>query len=222
MEIILYTLIFIKIIPKVFFVVKVYISKNSELLIALSALTVSLCALIVSIKESRHRRKHDRLSVRPWLQIQLNISEYKGSGLFVVNNGIGPAIITAYSIYYNNELIKVNPHKSPWRAIIKKYNFPNGRYRDNRLPTPYWLPARETIDLFVFDDLKKNVNENDTERDIRIKNINLFIEKINSIRVEIKYQSCYAEKRKSKKRQFKEYFYTEYNGAGKERPDFDE
>ena len=160
-------------------------------------LFVAVIALVVSIRESIHRRRHDRLSVRPWLQIIYNIKDDGDSGLILVNNGVGPGIITEIEVLYKNESIEVGPDINPWKTIRKKYGFPTGRYIYNYPTTPFWLPARESLKLFVYNRLKIET-ELENEKINRIESINLFLNQIKNIKVKIKYQSCYARKRSSK------------------------
>lgn len=85
--------------------------------IALSAMFVSICAVAVSFYEGYSNRLHNRLSVRPNLQISFIVKE-KGAGWRLANNGLGPAIITAFQVTVDD---KPQP---TWRDVIIALKMP--------------------------------------------------------------------------------------------------
>lgn len=174
-----------EIIGKIFCDLKYFISNNAAIIIA------SL-ALAVSIYESIRRRQHDRLSVRPWLQFLCNVSDRGNTGFILINNGVGPSIITEFKVLIDDELLIIEPFKNPWESVILKCKM-CGRIIHNNLPTPYWLPAKEKLKLFVLN-YSENEKITEAEKINRTENINSFIKNLKRIEVKIKYQSCYAGK----------------------------
>ena len=87
---------------------------NSNLLVALSAVLISVCALVVSIYEVRIMRSEQRLSAFPYLSIS-KFYNGRGFGLRVKNSGTGLAFIKSYKIrtgdtYFQN-----------WQEVVDHY-----------------------------------------------------------------------------------------------------
>ena len=51
-------------------------------------------SLSVSICEARAARQHDRISVRPFLELRIGLRQGQAAGLQLINAGLGPAVIT--------------------------------------------------------------------------------------------------------------------------------
>src|SRR5262249_20934 len=69
-----------------------WINENFQAIVALASLVIAVLAFLSSRKTSRAQQEHNRLSVRPLLNIAIGNYELN---LFVslVNNGTGPAVI---------------------------------------------------------------------------------------------------------------------------------
>jgi len=68
-------------------------------IIALAAMFIALGALVVSFWQGFLTRKHNRLSVRPHLTFERDLGDREDSfGIHVVNNGLGPAIYSAFTL----------------------------------------------------------------------------------------------------------------------------
>ena len=158
-----------------FFCLKKFISDNV-------AIIVASLALAISIYESIRGRRHDRLSVRPWLKILFNVKDDGETGLLLVNNGVGPGVITKIKVFFDDELVGGEPTNNPWLSIINKFDL-RERYNYVNPDTPFWLPAKECIKLFISDYSKKEPDD-----------INSFIKIVKRIKVKVYYQSCYAGK----------------------------
>jgi len=95
--------------------------QNAQIIFALSALTVSLVAVIVGVYSAYIDRAYARASVWPRLGVGYsNVTEFGGTPTFkylVSNNGTGPAIIKHIQISYGGELVK------NWSALFKKAKF---------------------------------------------------------------------------------------------------
>ncbi len=84
------------------------------MLIALSAVVISVCALVVSIYEVRIMRSEQRLSAFPYLSISKFYSG-KGFGLRVKNSGTGLALIKSYKIRAGDNYFQ------SWQEVIDHY-----------------------------------------------------------------------------------------------------
>ena len=93
--------------------------------IALSAMIVAVFALFVTIWDSYQSRKHNRLSVKPFLGIGVDIHEKVEFTLS--NQGIGPAVIKEFSVYFDGKLLSKNPRADIYRDLLEgsigKYKF---------------------------------------------------------------------------------------------------
>lgn len=80
---------------------------NYEMIMAISAIIVSISALCVSVFQVRLLEKQVKLSVIPRLDIGFGNMETEYSlGISVSNNGLGPAIIEAVEISYKGKSLK--------------------------------------------------------------------------------------------------------------------
>ncbi|MEZ5082969.1 MAG: hypothetical protein R2750_05925 [Bacteroidales bacterium] len=82
--------------------------------ISFIATFIALLALFFSILDHYQNRKHNRKTVKPILLIEVH--EYdKQYGIFISNQGYGPAIIDSFAVYYKNERIT---HNDVWSEIF--------------------------------------------------------------------------------------------------------
>jgi|ERR1051326_7976375 hypothetical protein len=74
---------------------------------------ISVLALAVAINGAIEARKHNKLSVRPYVRFNhIGAANAPKVGLNVENNGLGPAVISKFSIFLNKER-------------MEKYGFPD-------------------------------------------------------------------------------------------------
>lgn len=78
---------------------------DADAVIALGAAIVALAALFISIYEVHATRRHNRLSVRPVLQLRITLHQGDPSGLSVTNSGLGPAVILGARVWLDGTLI---------------------------------------------------------------------------------------------------------------------
>ncbi|MEO1436124.1 MAG: hypothetical protein AAFV80_11355 [Bacteroidota bacterium] len=74
---------------------------NSNTVIAISALVVSLCALIVSVLEVRYMRSQQKATLWPYVQVGLTYNS-EGFGIRASNMGTGPAVIDGLEVWKGN------------------------------------------------------------------------------------------------------------------------
>jgi hypothetical protein len=68
---------------------------NWERYTALCSMLVAACALMISIWQSYGMQQHNKLSLRPYLETEFNYAEGGKFELYIHNNGMGPAQVTA-------------------------------------------------------------------------------------------------------------------------------
>ena len=67
---------------------------NAGVVIAICATVIAVLSLAVSVSEARATRRHNRISVRPFLELRVTLSQGRRAGLQLINAGLGPAVIT--------------------------------------------------------------------------------------------------------------------------------
>lgn len=67
---------------------------NWEKYTALSSMLVAVLALAISIWQSYSIQQHNKLSLRPYLEMEFNFNEDGSWELFIHNQGLGPAQVT--------------------------------------------------------------------------------------------------------------------------------
>ena len=71
---------------------------DSHLIIALSAVVISICALYISVQEVRIMRTQQRLSMLPYITVSMGYNSY-GFGIYLKNSGTGIAKIQNYRLF---------------------------------------------------------------------------------------------------------------------------
>jgi hypothetical protein len=67
---------------------------NASIVVAICATVIAVLSLAVSVYEARATRQHDRISVRPFLELRASLRQGSTAGLQLINAGLGPAAIT--------------------------------------------------------------------------------------------------------------------------------
>lgn len=114
--------------------------------IAFSAVIVALCALIVSVHEGRATREHDRLSVKPYLEIDFDYTD-KGAGFLLLNEGLGPAVIRSFVVHVDGK-----PQRT-WHTATDALGLPKTHTWFKRVPSPniIWRPHDQEQRVFWID-----------------------------------------------------------------------
>ena len=91
---------------------------------------ISLFALNATIKTSKGWQRHNRLSIQPYLAAQMKTSKTEAAHdpniklecleIKVVNRGIGPAVITDFTLFFAGEPLADNDHKDYQIALKEK------------------------------------------------------------------------------------------------------
>jgi hypothetical protein len=68
-------------------------------------IVIALCALVLTVWESMERREYNRLLLEPRLTLEYSFhgSSNNLGGMFLKNDGLGPAIVRHMSLIYNDE-----------------------------------------------------------------------------------------------------------------------
>src|SRR4051794_40735251 len=75
---------------------------RTDTVIAMTAAVASLCAVVVTIYQTKLSREQQLNSVWPYLMIYEHLGEDQVPKLLVANQGIGPAIVDSVRIVYKN------------------------------------------------------------------------------------------------------------------------
>ena len=67
---------------------------NASVVVAICATGIAVLSLGISVYEARATRRHNRISVRPFLELRVGFPQGRRAGLQLINAGLGPAVIT--------------------------------------------------------------------------------------------------------------------------------
>jgi hypothetical protein len=67
---------------------------NASVVVAICATVIAVLSLVVSVSEARATRRHNRISMRPFLELRVGLPQGGKAGLQLINAGLGPAAIT--------------------------------------------------------------------------------------------------------------------------------
>jgi len=114
--------------------------KSTELLVSLAAAIIAFCALLTSTWQGCETREFYRLSTKPIIVYEWKIREGQKSGLYIQNNGFGPAILRDIEFNYDGKLIQ-SKNNSKWDTVTNMINKNGGRVIHN-----YFNPGDSTKD----------------------------------------------------------------------------
>ncbi|MBC2838634.1 hypothetical protein [Robiginitalea sp. SC105] len=162
--------------------------KDPQNIIALGVTLISVCALVVSIAQTRVMNRQSELmdiqaraSVRPILQMGTNWAFDPESGELIVfqihvnNGGVGPATIDDVQVSLDGKPVR------DWEELFSAFNIPDSipTYKDNRRLSKSIIMAGEEV---VILDLSEN-----------IELARLIYRKMNAVRYKITYSSIYGD-----------------------------
>jgi hypothetical protein len=67
---------------------------SASIVVAICATVIAVLSLTVTVYEAWATRRHDRISVRPFLEPRIGLRQGHTAGLQLINSGLGPAVIT--------------------------------------------------------------------------------------------------------------------------------
>jgi hypothetical protein len=99
---------------------------NKEFLKSVTAyapIFIALVALFLSIWQAHQYRRHNQLSVRPFVQLIREMAAGEPvNGLLVTNAGFGPAIIKDFRIYVDGKVMPDDDDNCGWTHAIRLLN----------------------------------------------------------------------------------------------------
>ena len=78
---------------------------GASVVVAVCATVIAVVSLAVSVYEARASRRHNRISVRPFLELRVGLSQGRPAGLQLINAGLGPAVITRTVLTLDGQLL---------------------------------------------------------------------------------------------------------------------
>lgn len=154
-----------------------------EAIAGFSSAVIALCALAFTIWQVSVQRKHNKLSVTPYLTTWSHSNyDYHRYNLQIINNGVGPALIKKFQIYIDDRQVQGLHLELIKKAI--KILFPNYLYNLSNcyLSNGYMMAPKEARDLVDIQFLGPNFPSPE-EIDHASKRVKIFIE----------YESIYQE-----------------------------
>lgn len=156
---------------------------SSGTLLSLAAVVISIAAASISFWQLDLMREHNRLSVRPYLIITPNLAAEK-SGLYLSNEGIGPGIITSFSVRVGDEQFD-GLGDSRWPAVLEKARL-NPECFAKSWPTQ-GSAVRPGNDIVILEPTKSTLFG-----PMCLLQMSLFLQR-NDVFVEMHYESLYKE-----------------------------
>lgn len=86
---------------------------------AVATVVMAVCALVTSLWQGYSMQQHNKLSLRPYLELEVNIdpvdAKHSRLSAYVNNNGLGPAEVTSLQIRLRDKVLS-NTHQI-WPAM---------------------------------------------------------------------------------------------------------
>jgi hypothetical protein len=152
---------------------------SSDKVLSISAIIIALASIFISVWEGFEIRKHNRLSVRPKLEISYNVAQ-DNFGYVLTNNGLGPAIIMEKKLFIDNTEIKSSGF-SGYDEFFEVLNLKDRLIMHGATGSGITIRPSKNENIFVF----KFVENEDKEK--------LISQIYNRVRIEISYKSMYDE-----------------------------
>lgn len=163
---------------------------NSQNIITFGVIIISVCALIVSITQTRIMSEqrslmYEQAKAAVWPRLELEVFRSFSSadngmkltnyGLLIGNAGVGPAIITNTRVSYKGEVVK------SWQDLFDKFELPDSILRSfsNMTIGKSILKIGQEAKFF---EIKDN-----------LQLAQIFSEKSNGVLIEIIYESVYGD-----------------------------
>jgi hypothetical protein len=146
---------------------------------AIGTMTMAICALGTSLWQGYTLQQHNKLSVRPYLEFEANFQRYdQGKISFEIqlnNNGLGPADVTDAVFFVDGKLL--NSSHQVWTSVGVNVNLD-------------CLGAGNIARFYKVDDKQMVISTLTPE--CRLSQTE-YDKLINSLRIELTYQSLYGE-----------------------------
>jgi len=154
-----------------------------EFIISVSAIFIALLALSVTIWQGILIRKHNRLSVKPILNIDYNFSAHIGDiGIYLINKGIGPAVIIDYKVFVDDILLECD-YTEIWHKAAPLLRINEPWVTSHFLEPGEGINAGDKLGILI---IKKE--SMDPAKLLK------FISSVKRLMIKIEYESIYHEK----------------------------
>jgi hypothetical protein len=93
---------------------------NASIVVAICATVIAVLSLAVSVGEARATRRHNRITVRPFLELRVDLRQDGKAGLQLINAGLGPAAITRTVLSLDGQSLGEygqESHRAPQQAL---------------------------------------------------------------------------------------------------------
>ena len=152
---------------------------SSDNIVSLAAIVIAIASIVVTVWQGMETRRHNRLSVRPKLEIIFE-SGHDSFGYVLMNNGLGPATITGIELFIDGKQMQETGF-SGYDELFEKLGMKNRKITHTGIYPGKTIKTNERQNIFKF---------YLTEKD----DLDTLLPKIYSrIKIEIKYQSMYDE-----------------------------
>lgn len=152
---------------------------SSDTIVSLAAIVIAIASIVVTVWQGMESRRHNRLSVRPKLEIIFE-SGHDSFGYVLMNNGLGPATITGKELFIDGKQMQ-EAGFSGYDELLEKLGMKNRKVTYTGIYPGKTIKTNERQDIFRF---------YRTEKD----DLETLLPKIYSrVKIEIKYQSMYGE-----------------------------
>lgn len=160
-----------------------YNNMSPEIIISIASAVVAISAVIVTIWQSTLMRRHNKLSVKPILNFQVqSVKSHGFIGMRLSNDGFGPAIIEEICLFIDNEFIGHSNFKT-WMLVLKKLKIVNSGFVLHTITQNHSILSGRSINLIYLDKTKLTENS--------IKNFKLLRKHLH---ITVSYKSIYNEK----------------------------
>ncbi len=162
-------------------------------------------ALLATIVQGRQNHKHNRLSLRPWLEQFLEIKAENNAStdnnivkynFTIINNGVGPAVIKKVELLFKDKVVSCNNYVTYHDDLIKKMKAIKG-FKGGKIGFIYPGSIMAVGDARLMWEFNFDIREDD-------------IKFVDDLDLRVKYQSIYQGKnfiydsRKARKFNYKE------------------
>jgi len=149
---------------------------NYELWLTVSAVVISVCALVVSVLQTRIAREQQTASVWPRLMLDADVLE-RNFSISVVNQGVGPAIIRDVSIQYQGK-----DYDDLSQLLLNTAGRAGGGFFTATLAPEMVLKSGDEVNLFA-------LTRGDEATSFRLRNL---VYRDDSFRYEVVYSDVYG------------------------------
>ena len=116
--------------------------RQPEMIVALSAVIISMCALFATVFQAYLERQSQHLSV--WPRLELRVRTGSDFEILISNNGIGPAIVKSLKVSVDDEPVK------SWHSTVQKLTGEEPQVAQiNSIQTSVIPPGTETLMLHI-------------------------------------------------------------------------